>query len=466
VGKTEAGKKAASSHTGALAGADSAYEAAFKQAGVYRVPNMYDLFDATRALAYQPVPKGDKIAILTNSGGPGVISTDKAHELGLPLVELSSETMAKLNDICPPTWSHGNPIDIIGDADIDRYLKCLDVLLAASEVDGIIFIVAPTAVFKPLDIAKRVAEVGKTARKPIIASFVGIIGEESEDYLESSGIPTIEFPERAVRAMHALVHRRWYLDREEQKLRVYSKEILPCDDQSKQICLDIFENARSEGRNLLTLNEARTIFEQLDLPMNKSVLVTTEAEAERKSSEIGFPLAMKISSKDILHKTEAGGVILEVQDEDEAKKAFNKIIKNVKSYKPEAKIEGVVLDRMVRGPELIIGTSSDPQFGPMVMFGLGGTLVEVYKDVTFRLIPLTKLDALEMVREIHGKAAYQGARGMPAADPEELAELIVKVAESVRLLPDIEELDINPLIVTKEGLVAVDARIMLMKKSG
>jgi acyl-CoA synthetase (NDP forming) len=209
------------------------------------------------------------------------------------------------------------------------------------------------------------------------------------------------------------------------------------------------------------LNEAREIFELLGLPMSKSRLATTEDEAARLSEELGFPLAMKISSKDIVHKTESGGVKLEITDTDEARKAFRTIMKNVRNFQPDARIEGVVIDQMMRGAEIIIGVSSDPQFGPMVMFGLGGTMVEVYKDVTFRLIPLTKIDALEMLEEIKGKASYQGARGQHPADPDQLAELIVRVSEAVRLHPDIQELDANPLIVTKDGLVAVDARILI-----
>jgi acetyltransferase len=464
VGKTEAGKKAASSHTGALAGADWAYEAAFRQAGVIRVPTMFGLFDAARALAYQPIPKGDKIAILTNAGGPGVISSDTANEIGLPLAELSEKTKTKLDGICPPSWSQSNPVDIIGDADIERYMKSLNILLDAPEIDGVILILAPTALADPLMVAHRVAEVASTTKKPIIASFVGIIGAESEDYLESKGVPVIEFPERAVIAMNALVQRQKILEREEQRKKLLGSSTKPIKSHSHAGCNEIFRKVRGDKRQLLTLNEAREIFELVGIPMSKSRLVTTEAEAIKYGPQVGFPLAMKISSKDIVHKTEAGGVVLDVQDSEDAKKAFNKIIKNVKTYKPEVKIEGVVMDQMVRGPEVIIGVSSDPQFGPMVMFGLGGTLVEVYKDVTFRLIPLTKIDALEMLEEVKGKAAYKGARGMPAVDPDEIAELIVKISEAVRMHPEIKELDINPLIITKDGLLAVDARILITNK--
>jgi acetyl coenzyme A synthetase (ADP forming)-like protein len=461
VGKTEAGKKAASSHTGALAGADWAYEAAFRQAGIIRVATMYELFDASRAFAYQPIPNGENIAILTNSGGPGVIASDTAFEIGLPLAELSSDTKAKFDAICPPTWSHGNPIDIIGDADVNRYMKCLDVLLDAPEVDGIVLIAAPVTMADPLTLAKSIAERAKNTKKPIIANFVGVIGEESEDYLEAAGVPTIEFPERAVRAMHSLVRFKRVLDRE--ILRKKQKEPTPgdVDPHSHKRCEEIFKKVRIEGRRLLTLNEAREIFELLGLPMSKSRIATSEEEAVRFCEELGFPLAMKISSKDIVHKTEAGGVKLNVTDTDEAKKAFRTIIKNVRNFQPDARVEGVVIDQMVSGSETIIGVSSDPQFGPMVMFGLGGTMVEVYKDVTFRLIPLTKIDALEMLEEIKGKASYQGARGQPAADPDELAELIVRVSEAVSMHPDIQELDANPLIVSKDGLVAVDARILI-----
>jgi acetyltransferase len=465
VGKTEAGKQAASSHTGALAGADWAYEAAFRQAGIIRVSAMFDLFDAARAFAYQPLPKGDKIAILTNSGGPGVIASDTAYEIGLPLAKLSSDTMAKFDAICPPTWSHGNPIDIIGDADVERYMKCLDVLLSAPEVDGIILIAAPVTMADPLTLAKHIAERAKTTEKPIIANFVGVIGEDSENYLEAAGVPTIEFPERATKAMHTLVRYKQVLDREAVRRKLIESAPRTVDARMHEKCEELFHSVCADGRCLLTLSEARDIFELLGIPMSKSRLATTEAEAVQLSEELGFPLAMKISSKDIVHKTEAGGVKLEISDSEEAKKVFNKIVANVKNFKPDARIEGVVLDQMIRGPEVIIGVSSDPQFGPMVMFGIGGTMVEVYKDVTFRLVPLTKIDALEMIEEIQGKAAYQGARGMPEADPNELAELIVKVSDAVRLHPDIKELDINPLIVSKDGLIAVDARILLVDKN-
>jgi acetyltransferase len=461
VGKTEAGKKAASSHTGALAGADWAYEAAFRQAGIIRVATMYELFDASRAFAYQPIPKGENIAILTNSGGPGVIASDTAYEIGLPLAELSSDTKAKFDAICPPTWSHGNPIDIIGDADVKRYMNCLDVLLNAPEVDGIVLIAAPVTMADPLTLAKRIAEQAKNTEKPIIANFVGVIGEESENYLEAAGVPTMEFPERAIKAMHALVRFKRISDRETQREKLTELTSGGADPHSHERCEEIFEKVRADGRRLLTLNEAREIFELLGLPMSKSRLATTEEEAGRLSEELGFPLAMKISSKDIVHKTESGGVKLDITDADEARKAFRTIIKNVRNFQPDARIEGVVIDQMVRGAEIIIGVSSDSQFGSMVMFGLGGTMVEVYKDVTFRLIPLTKIDALEMLEEIKGKASYQGARGQPTADPDELAELIVRVSEAVRLHPDIQELDANPLIVSKDGLVAVDARILI-----
>jgi acetyltransferase len=461
VGKTEAGRKAASSHTGALAGSDWAYEAAFRQAGIIRVQTMFELFDATHALAYQPLPKGDNIALLTNAGGPGVIASDSANEIGLPLVQLSDKTMSQLDKICPPSWSRGNPVDIIGDADVDRYMKSLDALIKAPEVDGIILIMAPTRVADPMELAKRVVEYAEKSEKPIIASFVGIVSDQSENLLEAAGVPTIEFPERAVKAMNSLIQRRHYLEREAKRRKLALTQPISKDSGSHEKCKELFNIVKAEGRQLLTLNEARHIFELFDIPMSRSEMVKTEEEVASYGSELGFPLAMKISSKDIVHKTEAGGVKLEIADPEEAKRAFKQIMKSVKNYNPDAKIEGVVMDQMLRGSEIIIGASWDPQFGPMVMFGLGGTLVEVYRDVTFRLIPLTKIDALEMIDEIKGKAAYQGARGMPKADPDELAELIVKVSEAVRLHPEIKELDINPLIVTKEGIIAVDARILI-----
>ena len=461
VGRTEAGRKAASSHTGALAGADWAYEAAFRQAGVMRLQTMYDLFDVTRALAYQPVPDGENIAILSNAGGPGVIASDFANQIGLKLVELSQETLAKLDLICPPSWSRRNPIDIIGDADVERFTKSLSVLFDAPEVQGIILILAPASVADPLEVARHVAAVSKGKKKPIIASFVGMIGEASEDFLESSGVPTIEFPERAVKAMHALVQQRRLLNREERRRTLEQVGKISAGTCQDPKCMEIFENVKKEGRNLLTLNEARTVLGLFGIPMSRSCIVNSEEDAVEGGRRIGYPVAMKISSPDIMHKTETGGVMLDIRTPDEAREAFTRILKNVRAYDPRARIEGVVMDHMVKGPEVIIGVSYDPQFGPMIMFGLGGTMVEIYKDVSFRLIPLTELDALEMIDEIKGKSKFMGARGGPAADLDELAKLIVRVSEAVNIHPHISEIDINPLVITNEGITAIDARILL-----
>jgi len=461
VGRTEAGRKAASSHTGALAGVDWAYEAAFRQAGVYRVECMDELFDAARALAYQPVPKGDRIVVLTNAGGPGVIASDAAYQIGLPMAELNQSTIDKLDAVCPPSWSRSNPVDIIGDADVDRFVKSLGILLKASEVDGVILIMAPTMLANPLELAHRVADMAQATTKPIIASFVGMVREASEDFLESTGVPTIEFPERAVLAMHALVHRMCHLKGPggcAYVERVTSSERIR---QPSSECREIFRSVRESGRNLLTLNEARKAFESFGIPMNPSGLATNEKEAARIGKELGFPVAMKISSPDVVHKTDVGGVMVDVRNPQEARAAFGKILDNVRSHMPDARIEGVVIDAMVRGPELIIGVTSDPQFGPMVMFGLGGIMVEAARDVSFRLVPLTHADAWSMTQEIRGKLVFMGARGMPKANLDELADLIVKVSEAVQTYPEIAELDINPLVVTENSLLAVDARVLI-----
>jgi acyl-CoA synthetase (NDP forming) len=265
--------------------------------------------------------------------------------------------------------------------------------------------------------------------------------------------------------MHSLVHQRRLLKREA------LRESLPvpiktADDACpSKVCSEIFNRVRDEGRTLLTLREAREVFEAFEIPLNRWGMAASEDETEAVGSEIGFPVAMKISSKDIVHKTEAGGVMLNIHDAAEAKAAYEQIIKNVKAYNPDAKIEGVEISQMIKGPEIIIGVSSDPQFGQMVMFGLGGTMVEVYRDVSFRLIPLMEIDAMEMIHEIRGKHKFMGARGGPAADLTEMAKLIVKVADAVRLHPDIAELDINPLVVTEKGLIAIDSRILIREKA-
>ncbi len=502
-GKTEAGARAASSHTGSMAGSDSAYDAAFRQAGVYRVNSLESLFDCARALGYQPIPKSDRVAILTNSGGPGVLSADKAAEIGMRLADLAPETVKKLNDHLPAAWSHSNPIDILGDAGPVRFKEVLEILVEAGEVDSIIVILTPLTISHPYIVSGEIVEIAKKSTKPILANYVGIISEVSGRYLDEHGVPEISWPERTVQAMHSLTARANFLNfeakleipevlldhggklasietvieesqREGRDLRemIETREILDMpevlfDMEGKRESIEtVIEEARRDGRELLTLIESREILEMLGVPLTKGVLLRSIEDVGKfagpgtDGERVPFPVAMKIVSKQITHKTDAGGVRIGIASESAARAAFDEIVKNAKAYDPDVEIEGIWMEEMIHGSEFIVGTTVDPTFGKMIMFGLGGIFVEVFKDVAFRLVPIHVLNAEAMVDSIRSKPILEGARGMPVVDRKALEEMIVHVSDLVHNFP-IKEMDINPLVVTKDGLKAIDARIVV-----
>ena len=454
-GRTEAGAKAAASHTGSIAGSDIAYDAAFEQAGIYRVATLEGLFDCARALGYQPIPKGDRVAILTNSGGPGVLAADHAMNIGMHLAELSEDTLKKLNDYLPAAWSHSNPIDILGDATAVRYTEVIDILQQAPEVDSIIIILTPLSFTHPYNVSQQIVQIAKHSPKPILANYLGIISAVSGRYLDEHGVPEIAWTERTVRAMHALSTRSNFLRFEAQA------EIPPTQIdvlEKKDRIYTIIEKARQDGRHILTLLESRDILKTLGIPLTSGVLL--EKKEAIDSAGIGFPVAMKIVSKQITHKTDAGGVRINIFSAEEAKKAYDEIITNVKNYDPGAEIEGIWMEEMISGTELIIGTTNDPTFGKMIMFGLGGIYVEILKDVVFRLVPIHLKNAEAMYDKLKTKAILEGARGMPKVDRKKLEEMLVNVSEFVHKFP-VKEMDINPLVVTRKGLKAIDARIIL-----
>ena len=454
-GRTDAGARAAASHTGSIAGSDTAYDAAFEQAGVYRVDTLEALYDCSRALGYQPIPKGDRVAILTNSGGPGVMAADYAEKIGLRLANLSSSTLKKLNDYLPAAWSHSNPIDILGDATAVRYTEVIEILLEAVEVDSIVCILTPLTFTHPYSVSQQIVQIAKKSTKPILANYLGIISAISGRYLDDHGVPEIAWTERTIQAMHALTNRSNFLQFEAKA------EIppTPMDVYEKKDRINaIIEGARTDNRTILTLIESRDILETLDIPLTRGLLITDISQI--KTSDVPFPVAMKIVSKEITHKTDADGVMINVPSIKEAEKAYRKIIANANNYDPDATIEGVWLEEMISGTELIIGTTVDPTFGKMIMFGLGGIFVEIIKDVVFRLIPIHMKNAEAMYDKIKAKAIMEGARGMPKADRHKIEEMLVNISEFVNKFP-IREMDINPFMITRDGLMAIDARIVL-----
>ena len=454
-GRTASGAKAAASHTGSIAGSDIAYDAAFEQAGVYRVDTLEALYDCSRALGYQPIPNGDKVAILTNSGGPGVMAADYAEKIGLTLATLSEKTLKRLNDYLPAAWSHSNPIDILGDATAVRYTEVIEILLEADEVDSIVCILTPLTFTHPYNVSQQIVQIAKKSTKPILANYLGIISAISGRYLDDHGVPEIAWTERKIHAMHALTSRSNFLKFEAQA------EIPPTPldvTELKDAINEIIQEARNDGRTILTLIESRRILDILKFPLTSGTLLRSESEIQ--DSNVSYPAAMKVVSKQITHKTDAGGVKINVSSYEHAVTSYQEIMRNCKDYDPNAKIEGIWMEEMISGSELIIGTTMDPTFGKMIMFGLGGIFVEILKDVVFRLVPIHLKNAEAMYDKIRAKPILEGARGMPVADRSKIEEMLVNVSEFVNYFP-IKEMDINPLMVTRDGLKAIDARIVL-----
>ncbi|MCS6839528.1 MAG: acetate--CoA ligase family protein [Roseiflexus sp.] len=456
-GTTQAGARAASSHTGALAGAEHAYEAAFDQSGVLRARSMQELFDFALAFAYQPLIPGNRLAIVTNAGGPGIIATDAAERSGLKLAELTPATLAALRAALPPTANIYNPIDIIGDARADRYRVALRIALDDPNVDAVLVLFTPQAVSKPEEIAQTVVEATAGSAKPVVTSFMGAatIGEALR-ILNEHRIPNYAFPERAVAALGAMVAQRRWIERP-------PGEYVRFEVDTERVRA-LFARVRSEGRVELGELEAREVIEAYGMRLPKSFLAQSPEEAAEIAAHIGFPVVMKISSPDILHKSDIGGVKLGISDSVAARDAYELIEYRARKYSREARIWGVLVQEQVRkGREVLVGVSRDPQFGPLIAFGLGGIYVEALRDVAFRLAPVSRQEAAEQVRSIRAFPILRGVRGEPPADIAAVEEIILRVSQLVTDFPEIVEMDINPLVVYNrgEGATVVDARIIL-----
>ncbi|PMP87166.1 MAG: acyl-CoA synthetase [Roseiflexus castenholzii] len=456
-GAPRAGARAASSHTGALAGAEHACEAAFDQSGVLRARSMQELFDFAMAFAYQPLIPGNRLAIVTNAGGPGIIATDAAERIGLHLAELTPATMAVLRAALPSTASVYNPIDIIGDARPDRYRVALRATLDDPHVDAVLVLFTPQAVSKPEDVARTIVEVAAGSAKPVVTSFMGAatIGEALR-ILNDHRIPNYAFPERAIAALGAMVAQRQWVERP-------PGEYVRFDVDTERVRA-LFARLRSEGRVELGELEAREVIEAYGMRLPKSLLAQSPEEAAEIAARLGFPVVMKISSPDILHKSDIGGVKLGIGDSAAARDAYELIEYRARKYSREARIWGVLVQEQVRkGREVLVGVSRDPQFGPLIAFGLGGIYVEALRDVAFRLAPVSRQEAAEQVRAIRAFPLLRGVRGEPPADIAAAEEVILRVSQLVTDFPEIVEMDINPLVVYNcgEGATVLDARIIL-----
>ncbi|MHA1135490.1 MAG: acetate--CoA ligase alpha subunit [Candidatus Thorarchaeota archaeon] len=458
-GVSEAGARAASSHTGSLAGSDMAYDVAFKQSGVRRAHDMASLFDVASVFDDMNLPTGKRVAIITNAGGPGILTTDACEEGGLEIAQFTSETTEFLKSNLPPAASVNNPIDALGTAAPEDYELCIEASLKDENVDSVLVLLTPQAMTKVTDTAKVIVDAHKKhPDKPLIAVFMG---GNSMIYprivLTSGGIPVFDFPERAVHALSELY--KYTVSRN----RLKNEEIPKFKADQKKV-EKIIADVRKDHRRVLLGSETHAIAEAYDIPVARIRLATTAEEAKSLAEELGYPIVLKIASPDIVHKSDIGGIKVGLQTPEEVETNFNEIMDSAKKHMPDAKIYGIDVQEMAeKGKELIIGCSRDVQFGPLIMFGTGGIYVNFLKDISFRLAPMTRTDASELIMETKMGKLLSGVRGEAPSDIEAIIDTILKISQLVTDFEEIVELDINPAFGYEKGkgVSAVDVKITI-----
>ncbi|KKR04361.1 MAG: Acetyl coenzyme A synthetase (ADP forming), alpha domain protein [Parcubacteria group bacterium GW2011_GWC2_39_14] len=453
-GRTAAGQAAISSHTGSLAGAEEAVNAALKQTNTLRAETLEELFDLVEMFSNYDTIRNNKIAVVANAGGPGVMTTDAVTESCMELAQLQKSTTLKLKKELPVTANIHNPIDVIGDARADRYETALKAVIQDENVGSVIVILTPQSVTE-IDKTAEVIIKYRNKEKPIIASFIGGVKVASGiDILEKNKIPHYSFPNIAVDTLA-----KFYLYSQNKKSTEKFIKFSVSDSAKKQIA-DIFRNKATNGS--IDFLDCEKILRAYNIPVIKSALAKSSEEAGKMADKLGYPIAMKVISADIIHKTDAGGVKIKLADKAAVVKAFNDIMKSCRAYNKSAKIDGILLQPMVKdGKEIIFGIKRDPQFGPLLMFGLGGVYVEVLKDVAFRLAPLSYEQATKMVSEIKTYKILTGVRGEKACDIESIVTTILKLGQLALDYPELKEMDINPAFVTSKGLMVVDMRMLV-----
>lgn len=457
-GSSSAGAEAASSHTGALAGSDLAFDTAFKQSGIIRVETMAELFDLGLAFSKAPLPKGSNVAIITNAGGGGVVTVDAMENAGLDLVKFDEETTEKLKECIPDEGSAANPIDVLGDSPVKRYQDTLDIVLNDDNVDSLIVIVCPTASTDPDGIADVVLESGKKFQKPIIVvNMGGPSFEKSNTKLRQNNIPTYVFPETAVKALKAMA------DYAEIGNKKYSDCISDIKGTDPEAVAKIFEKVKADGRDTLLGSEAYAVAESYGIDAAPIKLATSADEAGELAEEMGFPVVLKIASDKILHKSDIGGVKVGIENKQEAKETYDEIIANAKEAHPDIVPDGVEVQKMMpSGEEVIVGMIKDKQFGPMIAFGMGGIYVNLIEDVSFNLAKGLSCEEIdEQIESTKVAALLDGYRGEAPKDKESVKEAIKRVAKLTLDFPEISELDINPIFVYEDGSSALDIKIKL-----
>ncbi len=458
-GRTEAAAHAAASHTGSLTGSDDVLDVAFQRVGVLRVNSISDLFYSAEMLGKQPRPKGRRLTILTNAGGPGVLATDALVEGGGELTPMHQDTLDALNKFLPAAWSHSNPVDILGDASPERYAKTLELTAQDPNADGLLVILTPQAMTDPTLTAEMLKPYAHIPNKPILASWMGGTQVEAgEAILSRAGIPTFHYPDTAARMFNNL----WQYT-ENLKSVYETPSLVESTDPDRAHAAEIINTARQEGRTLLNEFESKQLLAAYDIPTVETRVAPTLDDAVHAANDIGYPVVLKIYSDTITHKTDVGGVKLNLHSAEEVRGAFDEIQKSVAEKVGAKHFGGVTVQPMVKldGYELIIGSSLDPQFGPVILFGLGGQLVEVFKDRALGLPPLNTTLARRMMERTKIYTALQGVRGRAPVDIDALAQLMVRFSEIVVEQRWIKEIDINPLLVSSENMIALDARVIV-----
>ena len=460
AGRTEAAAKAAASHTGALTGGDDVVDAAFRRAGVLRVKNIADLFHMAEVLARQPRPSGPRLTILTNAGGPGVLAADALILAGGELAHLSSQTIEALDDVLPPQWSHSNPIDVLGDAGPERYAKALEVAARDPGGDGLLVILTPQDMTDPTRTAEALQPFSKIPGKPLLASWMGGPGVQAGiDALNQAAIPTFSYPDTAARAFH-------YMWRYTYNLRaLYETPTLSSEaDIDPAKASSIIASALEARRTLLNEAESKQMLAAYGIPTVTTTIAPDVDTAVRAAEATGYPVVLKLFSSTITHKSDVGGVRLNLTSPDQVRQAFEQIRNALAERAPGTAFEGVTVQRMVRDPdafEIIIGSSIDPQFGPVLLFGAGGILVELYRDRALGFPPLNTTLAMRMMEQTTIFRAFKGIRGRKPIDLGALSEILVRFSRLVIEQPRIKEIDVNPLLVSGSGIVALDARVLI-----
>jgi acetyltransferase len=465
AGRTAAAAKAAASHTGSLTGSDEVLEAAFRRCGVLRVNSIADIFYMSEVLGKQPRPKGPRLCILTNAGGPGVLATDALIGEGGELAELSPESMKAFDEFLPAAWSHNNPVDILGDAEPERYSKSLEIAAKDTNIDGMLVIMTPQGMTDPTRIAENLKPMAESLGKPVLASWMGgPVVSAGEEILKRAGIPTFLFPDAAARAFNYMWKYAYNLK------GLYETPSLPsgqAHDADRAAAAAIIEAVRKSGRTILTEYESKKLLEAYRIPTVRTEIARSEEAAVKLADEIGYPVVLKIYSETITHKTDVGGVQLNLRDAQAVRNAYQGIASAVAEKVGKEHFLGVTVQPMAKldGYEVIIGSSIDPQFGPVLLFGSGGQLVEVYKDRALALPPLNSTLARRMMENTKIYKALKGVRGRKPVDMESLQSLLVAFSQLVVEQPWIKEIDINPLLASGDRLLALDARVVIFEKN-